>query len=69
MILVQNKTVTTTRQWNNCTDKICLKIVDPFTAIQIKTCSKQKQTITLNRFKSLSCNLKQTKQTENDILS
>ena len=46
-----------------------MKIVDPFTAIQVKTCSKQKQTITLNRFKILPCNLKQTKQIENDILS
>ena len=46
-----------------------LKIVDAFTTLQVKTSSKQKQTTTLNHFKSLPCNLKQTKQTENDILS
>ena len=45
------------------------QLVCPFTAIQVKTCSKQKQTITLSRFKSLPCNLNQTKQTENNILS
>ena len=36
--LVQNKTVTKMKQ-------LRVKIVETFTAIQVKTCSKQKQTI------------------------